>query len=217
MRGGVLLIAAALLLAGWNLWDAWRAGEAARQALAQLPEGSGPEAARGNGTGEQELPDYILNPDMEMPVVEIDGNDYIGVLDIPAAGLSLPVMSGWSYEKLKLSPCRYAGTAYQSGFVIAGHNYRRHFTPIKSLAAGTEVYFTDVDGNEFSYEVMDLEVLQPEETEVMTDAQWDLTLFTCTYGGGSRLAVRCVRTDSGGHYGGTEEGYIGGYAETSRL
>lgn len=29
----------------------------------------------------------------------------------------------------------------------------------------------------------------------MTDAHWDLTLFTCTYGGKSRVTVRCTRAD----------------------
>lgn len=29
----------------------------------------------------------------------------------------------------------------------------------------------------------------------MTDAHGDLTLFTCTYGGKSRVTVRCTRAD----------------------
>lgn len=38
------------------------------------------------------LPDYVLHPDMEMPVMKIDGNYYIGVFTIPSLDLSLPVM-----------------------------------------------------------------------------------------------------------------------------
>ena len=34
---GLLLMAAALFLAGFNLWDDWRAGEAAQRILAALP------------------------------------------------------------------------------------------------------------------------------------------------------------------------------------
>ena len=60
-----------------------------------------PRAAEGSripaDAGEVEISDYLLNPNMEMPEVEIDGNDYIGTLSIPALELSLPVMSQWSY------------------------------------------------------------------------------------------------------------------------
>lgn len=43
------------------------------------------------------LPDYMLCPDMEMPVKTIEGVDYIGILTIPALELELPVISEWSY------------------------------------------------------------------------------------------------------------------------
>ena len=73
-----------------------------------------------------------------------------------------------------------------------------HFSPIKWLAIGSSVYFTDADGLRWSYEVESVETLRPTQIEEMTtDTEtdnWDLTLFTCTSGGGSRYAVRCVRT-----------------------
>ena len=37
-------------------------------------------------------------------------------------------------------------------------------------------------------------VLNPKDGEEMTDAtDWDMTLFTCTYGGRERYALRCIR------------------------
>ena len=194
MTAGLVLTAAALFLIIFNLWDDHRAGKAAQKTLEELltyREANEKNAAK-KEYGEQEIPDYLLNPDMDMPVVEIEGNEYIGILEIPALCLSLPVMSEWSYPKLKMAPCRYAGSAYRGGFVIAGHNYRTHFTPLKNLIPGAAIRFTDVDGNVFFYEVDCLEVLEPEAVEKMTDEDWDLTLFTCTYGGQSRLAVRCT-------------------------
>lgn len=50
------------------------------------------------------MPDYVLNPKMEMPVKVIDGQEYIAVLKIPAFGLELPVLSQWSYPNLKSPP-----------------------------------------------------------------------------------------------------------------
>ena len=129
--------------------------------------------------------------DRDVPVVEIVGDEYIGSMEIPARVLSRPVMREWSNEKLKPAPCRYAGSAYAGGFVVAGHNYRAHFTPLKNLEPGTRISFQDVEGNLFFYEVSELETLKPQEVENMKDRGWDLTLFTCTYGGKNRLAVRC--------------------------
>ena len=42
-----------------------------------------------------------------MPTVQIDGYDYIGYLELPTVGLTLPVMESWDYDRLKLAPCRY--------------------------------------------------------------------------------------------------------------
>ena len=38
-----------------------------------------------------------------------------------------------------------------------------------------------------------LEILQPTAVEEMTSGDYDLTLFTCTYGGATRFTVRCLR------------------------
>ena len=82
--------------------------------------------------------------------------------------------------------------------MLCGHNYAKHFSPIKWLAISSSVYFTDADGLRWSYEVESVETLHPTQIEEMTTAtetdNWDLTLFTCTSGGNARYAVRCVRT-----------------------
>lgn len=203
---GSALIAAALLLAAWNLFDDWRAGAATESAARQLLEAAASSPAQEkspaqNGGPENTTPpDYILEPDMEMPVMEIDGRDYIGVLEIPSLGLELPVLSEWSYPNLREAPCRYAGSAYKSGFVVAGHSYRSHFGSLGNLAPGAEVFFTDAEGNRLSYAAALTETISPSGVEEMLDESWDLTLFTCDYSGRARVAVRCVKNDplSGG-------------------
>ena len=57
--------------------------------------------------------------------------------------------------------------------------------------------FTDVDGNMFGYEVIELETLSPFAIEEMTGGNWDLTLFTCTVGGQYRVTIRCVLANGG--------------------
>lgn len=203
---GLLLIAAALCLTGYNLWDAHRAGVRSQQILGSLlPEiNTDPAPAEGRmqyrriGTqkvaeDEIEYPDYVLNPDMDMPVKVIDGNAYIGVLSIPAAELELPVFSEWNYTNLKTAPCRYSGTAYLDNMVICAHNYDIHFGTLKNLSYGDSVVFTDMSGNVFEYRVIEIGTVQPTAVEEMKSGEWDLTLFTCTIDGTTRVTVRCER------------------------
>ena len=186
---GLLLIAAALFLTGYNLFDQMRAQRSAAQAAAQLAE-------RLPQTTKTDVPDYLLTPEMEMPVETIDGVDYVGVLRIPALALELPVINQWSYPLLKIAPCRYSGSAYQNNLVLCAHNYASHFGNLKNLHIGDAVTFTDMDGNLFTYQVAELETLPPQATEEMENGDWDLTLFTCTVGGQSRVTVRCTAEQS---------------------
>ena len=193
MTGGLLLIAAALFLTCFNLWDERRATSSAGEALREL-EAVRPEEAEATEPGEAEIPAYLLDPGREMPAVEVDGGRYIGVLEVPSLGLELPVMETWSYPNLRVAPCRYSGSAYQDDMIVAAHNYKTHFGQLKELRPGDEVRFTDTEGNVFRYAVAELETLGKYDVEEMTSGDWDLTLFTCTYGGQSRVTVRCLRT-----------------------
>lgn len=105
----------------------------------------------------------------------------------------MPVLSTWSYALLKKAPCRYTGSVYLDNMVIAAHNSKAHFKKLSQLEKGDIITFTDAVGNVFTYEVAGIEILQPEEVDDMTSGQWPLTLFTCTYGGASRVTVRCEK------------------------
>ena len=196
---GVLLLGGAALLVLHNRQEERTAGELSQQVLEQLEEqipepassAQTPESSQAPGQ-EVEVPNYVLDPGREMPEAVVDTRSYIGVLRIPALGLSLPVISEWSDSNLKVAPCRYSGSAYQGGLVIAGHNYRTHFAGLTSLETGDQITFTDMDGNVFLYEVAGIEILQPTDVEDMISDAWDLTLFTCDYSGQARVTVRCI-------------------------
>lgn len=193
LAAGIVFVLAAAVLAGYNLWDQHRAGTASDQVLQAIEELiRTPESSTENM---EATPAYLLNPEMEMPITEIDGRGYIGKLSIPALELELPVLAEWSYPSLKIAPCRYAGSAYMGNFVIAAHNYQTHFGKLQSLSPGDEILFQDMDGNRFQYRIAGIEVLPPDAVEEMKSDDWDLTLFTCTYGGQTRLTVRCERME----------------------
>ena len=196
---GIVLLVAALALAGYNLWRDAAAGASSEAALEELLPALPQDTTSADpipgvtDPGEQVVPDYQLDPDMAMPTKTADGQEYIGVLSIPKLGKTLPILSDWDAAKLNIAPCRYAGSAYQNNLVIAGHNYRRHFGRLATLSPGDNLIFTDMDGNRFTYQVVELETLQPYAIEEMKTGDWDLTLFTCTLGGQTRMTVRCER------------------------
>jgi len=191
-KRGMLLIAAgilAIVLAGglwvYNLWEESKAAEYSLQNAQVLLEIihtlSAPEneSALGPGGGKN----YIM----------IDGEPYIGVLSLPALRLDLPVNNVWSYPALKRTPCRYSGDIQSGTLVIAAHNYKKHFGDISALAIGDAVTLTVADGSVIGYSVTDTEIIRPTDVGKMIYGKHDLTLFTCTYGGQDRVAVRCVR------------------------
>ena len=131
--GAVLILCAAGLL-GYNRWDAARAEKASQEVLGELEQTMQKTITEHRQENETAAPQPVLDPAQEMTTVEVEGQDYIGVLSIPAAGLELPVMAQWSYAGLKVAPGRYSGTTYADDLVLCGHNYAKHFSPIKWLA-----------------------------------------------------------------------------------
>ena len=127
----------------------------------------------------------------EMLATQVDGYDCIGILSIPVLELELPVLTNWSYAKLKIAPCHYFGSYYEKDFVIAAHNYQSHFGRLSNLQPKDLILFTDISGTVHCYEVVLLETLPADATEEMITSGFDLSLYTCTPGGANRVTVRC--------------------------
>ena len=196
---GILLIAASLGLTAYNLWDAERAAKESNTIAESLIEEIGDDFVDSITV----LP--YTDPDTPMPTKTIDGYEYIGILEIPSESLTLPVMSKWDYDRLKIAPCWFSGSYYSNDLVICGHNYSKHFSPIKWMDIGEDIYFINVEGMTIHYIVTNRETLQPTDVALMVDNKynnkestmdWDMTLFTCNIGGQTRCAVRCNRVDS---------------------
>lgn len=186
---GILLIAAALALIFYNKWDSDRAGEAAASVLEMLPE---PETVVPVNPILHKTLENKIEEDPPMAIMAVDGNGYIGTIEVPGLELKLPVMAEWSYDNLEISPCVYSGSYFNGDLVICGHNYSSHFGPLRSISPGADIYLTTVDGYSYHYRVDNIETLQPSEHATMVEpTDWDLTLFTCTTGGQTRCTIRC--------------------------
>ena len=189
---GVVCILSSVGFVVYNRWENKNAEEIAKDLLEDV------QSIMDEKQPEQPLPADTVNlPDdpekipTEMATVKVDGYDCIGVLSVPVLDLELPVLTDWSYAKLKKAPCHYYGTYYEKDFVIAAHNYQSHFGKLSELQPKDLILFTDVSGTVYCYEVVLLETLPGNATEEMITSGFALSLYTCTPGGASRVTVRC--------------------------
>ena len=164
----LLGIACLLASAGFAIYNRHEAqsGEASAQRLLQAVQDQMAETAASQPDPTTGTLPQKTEP-REMATVPVGDYASIGILAIPALEVELPVLTDWSYEKLKKAPCHYYGSCYESDFVIAAHNY--------------------------VYEVVLLETLPPTATEEMITSGFDLSLYTCTPGGSNRVTLRCRR------------------------
>lgn len=207
VTGAALLIAALLLFLHNEREDAL-AGEAAGTALSAIQEAIDEKSIppmldlSGEDTEETEATEETIPEPTELTVVNIDGHDYIGYISIPNFELELPVMADWSMEKLQIAPCLQYGSPLTDDAVIAGHNYKQHFRALHEIEKGEHLTFTDMTGYTIAYNVVDVKTIDPRSVYEVINSEYDLTLYTCTNGGASRVIVSCNRLS---HLGGGPE------------
>lgn len=135
-------------------------------------------------------------------------DEIIGVLEIPAIELTMPVYLGASDAHLAAGAAVLGNTSAPIGgnntnCVIAGHrgwkgaDYFRH---IDKLAVGDTVKLTNL-WETLTYTVADIQIIQPHEAEkIKIQPNRDLlTLLTChpyASGGKQRYVVYCERTEN---------------------
>ena len=191
--GGLLLLTAAVFTA-INLVEAEQARRATAALIDALPSDLSEELSA-RPSLEAKDSSKRPEPDWPMPQRIVNGEEIIGVIEIPRTGLMLPVLSSWDYDKLKRYPCYYHGSIYRKDAVFCSHDYPFQFGGLNVLEDGDEARFLDADGNIFTYAFREQEYLQPTDVEAMTfKDDWDLTLFTCAYNGLARYAYRFEET-----------------------
>lgn len=190
LGAALIALGTVLVLAALGLWLVNRqasdhALQVSRQMLPQVVERIALRRER------SPLPDPYYDT---LPVEQIDGYGYVGYLSVPALEMEQPVLSELDMQGLEIAPCRYSGDRADRGLVIGGHNYAHNFGRLSRLRIGDAVTFVDMDGRRYDYQVSEVEILPPTAVEEMTSTDYDLTLFTCTFGGADRIAVRCDLT-----------------------
>ena len=199
---GAVLLAAALLSALYNSSRDSRAGAKSDEILGELRGLIGEKASEHSAENEDET-DFPTEDDAAAEVVpaaerepapiSVNGHDCIGYIEIPSLELALPVLAEWNDEKLDVAPCRHFGSAATDDLVIAGHNFKRHFSYLSRLKGGENVTFTDTAGVTHYYTVTSVKPVSEENVDAVQNSGHDLVLYTCTFMGDIRTAVFCDR------------------------
>ena len=107
---GVFLILISLTMTFYNKYEDLNAGKQARAAL---------DVFKNEVVVQNHIVESLTTEEVkEMKTVNINGDDFIGTITIPSINLELPVMSEYSYSRLKKAPCRYYGNLFTNDLII---------------------------------------------------------------------------------------------------
>lgn len=136
----------------------------------------------------------------QAPAQEQRFNGYLvaGTIEIPATGLSCPVLAEEEYSKSALETSvvvlHGVGLNQPGNTTIAGHNYRNgnFFSNNKKLNIGDKIYITDLTGKRLSYTIYNKYETSDTDAEYMTrntQGATEISLTTCTDDSKARLII----------------------------
>lgn len=181
---GFLLMAASLCLLLFTQFRTSRAEKACADTFSKI-EALLPAPMAG-------LAGEYANP--EMPVLQIDGQDYACLLEVPGYGIKLPVANQWDRRDVFSHPCRFFGSAYDDTLIIGGADQAGQFDFLSRLDIGECIRITDMTGTEFRYEVARIDRSSSAAYEVLASEAYGLTLFVRSSHFREYILVRCTAT-----------------------
>ena len=110
-----------------------------------------------------------------MPVLSLDGTDYVGILELPSHASSLPVCADWGHSSKQ--PCRFSGSIYDGTMQIGGTSQKGQYPFYREISVGDAVYFTDMTGNRYTYAVKDIRYEKHANQAALASEDAALVLF----------------------------------------
>ena len=162
--GAGLLVAAvaAMLLWQWQIHRAEQKAAAYVQTIRSLipqPQSAAPEPRQNNA----------------MPQLSVDGTDFLGILEMPKFGSALPVCAQWG--DTHQYPCRLSGSIYDATMQIGATAQKGQYDFYREISVGDGVFFTDMEGNRFAYQVTDIRYEKHADQAALQQKEGALTLF----------------------------------------
>lgn len=129
--------------------------------------------------------------DAGMPVLQLEGKDFAGLLQVPSFGVNLPIGSSWDVAAVSQYPCRFWGSAYDNSLIVGGSGRKGQFDFCGKLDLGEKILVTDMAGARFSYEVVRIDRRNHADMECFEESEADLILFVRESSSRSYIIVRC--------------------------
>ena len=159
-----LLVATAIALLLWQ-WGIHSSQEKAAQYVSTIgtlipePQGAVLEE-RSNNT---------------MATLSLDGTNFVGIVEMPKYGSSLPVGADWG--KVAKYPCRFSGSIYDRSMQIGATTQKGQYDFYREISVGDSVLYTDMEGNRFAYTVSDIRYEKHADQATLQKEDAALTLF----------------------------------------
>lgn len=162
--GMALLVVGALVLTCWQ-WNIHSGAQKSERyvetlrALMPEPQSTYPEEQGDN----------------RVPVLSVNGIDFIGILEMPRYEISLPVSAEWG--RVTRYPCRFSGNVYDKTLQIGATTQKGQYDFYREISVGDIVNFTDTQGNCYTYTVTNLRYEKHADQTALNRAESALTLF----------------------------------------
>ena len=135
------------------------------------------------------------NTEEEVNLDSINGYTPIAIMEIPSIKLKQPVVEGITEDVIKYFLGKFPESTMPGevgNFAVAGHrvsDFTDAFINLYKVKPGDNVIVTTKDGK-YTYEVEESFILDPEQVEVLENADYEkITLITCTIGSKRRVIV----------------------------
>lgn len=133
--------------------------------------------------------------DEEVNLESINGYTPIAIMEIPSIKLKQPIVDGVTDDVIKYFLGRFPDSSMPGevgNFAVAGHrvsDFTDAFINLYKVKSGDKIIVTTIDGK-YTYEVDDSFIVEPEQVEVLENADYEkITLITCTIGSKRRVVV----------------------------
>ena len=113
--------------------------------------------------------------DNAMPILSLDGKDFVGILEMPRYGSALPVCADWG--EVGEYPCRFEGSVYDRTIKIGATTQQGQYDFYREISVGDAVFFTDMEGNRYTYTVTDIRCEKSADRDTLQREEAALTLF----------------------------------------
>ena len=162
--GSCLLVASIVLLCVWQ-WNIHTYEQKAREYVKVIKE-LVPQS-------QENVP--AERRDNAMSTLDIDGIDFVGILEIPQHESILPVGADWGNSSKY--PCRFSGSVYDRTICIGATSQKGQYDFYRDISVGDNVLFTDMEGNRYSYAVTDICYENNADQTTLQQKEASLTLF----------------------------------------